>query len=366
MAENTPTDETAANQTSSPQEDPGSSQTADKETASGEGVSTSLVDSLLFGLSIPERSARSISAVVAGFANETASRLIPSAFRTSKSYTIFIQQSLDFMIHDVGGVEQDVNEGDSQSEDALANASIARRAVGGMLDFAGMATIHLSPMTILAIVSDVAYGSSTYIRRLSEELKKEGIIDQESTVDHVSDLLDALQATADKSSDAFNAPPLNIDGLKDTINQTRESLGKIDPTSTIPEHEIKRIWDEMEAAAAKEDTSILNVATTMTMFSMNRLSLVTRGALSTVSVAGDLIDQHILGHYSDALLEIQSHGLWTTLSKSSEPYLDAIWDNFDSETSTITEDLLTGKLIGEAWTGFTSWWSTPNTKKDEA
>ena len=319
---------------------------------------SNLIDSLIYGLSLPERSARTVSVLVAGFANETAATLIPSAFRSSKSYTIFIQQSLDFMIHDIGGVAHKKTE-----ESDPADATLARRAVGGMLDFAGMATLHLSPMTILAVVSDVAYGSSTYLHKLSEELKQQGIIDQESTIDHVSDLLEALQNTAHSSSDAFNAPPLNVEALKETIQQTRDSLNEIDPATAIPQKEIQRLWNEMEDAAAKENTSIFDIATTMTMFSMNRMSLVSRGALSTVSVAGDLIDQHVLQHYGDALTEIQVRGLWPTLSEVSKPYLTAIWNNFDEEKSTITEDLLSGKLISNAWSGISQWFASKDPKK---
>ena len=46
--------------------------------------STSLLGTLTYGLSLPERTARSASAVVGGLVNETAGWLIPAAFRSSK------------------------------------------------------------------------------------------------------------------------------------------------------------------------------------------------------------------------------------------------------------------------------------------
>ena len=323
---------------------------------------SSLVESLLFGLSLPERSARTISAILGGFANETAARLIPSAFRSSQSYTVFIQQSLDFIIHDVGGVVSHK----ATNPNAQAEGLLARQTVGGMIDFAGMATLHMSPMTVLAIISDVAYGSSTYMRQLSEELKRKGVIDQDSTIDHVTDLIDALQESSSHGANALNAPPINLQGLQETLDKTRAALNRIDPTTTIPQAEIARRftcvssgrWNEMEQAAQTADASIFDVATTMTMFSMNRLNLVSQGALSSVVIAGNMIDQHILGHYADALTEIQAQGLWTTLSKSSQPYLAAIWHNFDLKKSTITQDLLNGKIVGDAWLGISRWWNS--------
>jgi len=332
-------------------------------TAPSGADASSPISLLLYGLSIPERSARSISAIVGGFANESAARLIPSAFRTSKSYTVFIQQSLDFMIRDVGGVASDVQqakqavEAEGPNDSEQAEGLLARQAVGGMIDFAGMATLHLSPMTLLAIISDVAYGSSTYVRELSEELKRQGVIDGASTIDHVSDLIDALQASSSQGADAFNAPPVNVEGLKETIAKTREALNRIDPINVIPQGEIERMWGEMQQTASETNTSIFDVATTMTMFSMNRLSLVTRGALSSVTVAGNMIDQHILAHYADALTEIQVRGIWSTLSTASAPYYAAIWNNFDETKSTLTEDLLSGKLISGGWNSLSRWWN---------
>ncbi|MEZ6086600.1 MAG: hypothetical protein R3C05_00920 [Pirellulaceae bacterium] len=86
-----------------------------------------LVDTLLFGLSLPERSARTVSAILGGFASETAARLIPSAFRSSQSYTVFIQQSLNFMIHDVGGVVSNKPADATNQAEGLLGATNGRR-----------------------------------------------------------------------------------------------------------------------------------------------------------------------------------------------------------------------------------------------
>ena len=312
---------------------------------------SSLINSLLYGLSLPERSARSVSALVGGLANETAARLIPSAFRSSKSYSMFIGQSLDFLIHNVGRVAAEAKPASETQEGVLA-----RQAVGGMLDFASMATLHMSPMMFLAIISDVSYGSNVYLRQLADDLKQQGVLDEQSTIDHVSDLVDALQDTTSRGADAFNAPPVNIEALQQTITETRESLNKIDPTTVFPQRELEKLWKDIESTAAESNASMLDVATTMTMFAMNRVTLASQGALSTITVAGSLVDQHIFRHYGDALITIHQDGLWQTLSTSSEPYLSAIWNNFDHSQTTFTEDLLSGKLISDAWTGVSQWW----------
>lgn len=312
---------------------------------------STLVETLTYGLSLPERTARSASAIVGGLVNETAARLIPKAFRSSRSYTVFVQQALNMMIHDVGGVKSP-DAGTTEAEEA----HLAQKAVGGLLDVAGAATLHLSPITVLAVFNDLAYGSGYYLGKLSEELKREGIIDSDSSIDHVADLVDALQKTSRKAADSMDAPPISIDGLTTTIAQLQSEISNVDPRKLIPQAEVARLWAEMEDAASKADVGLWAVSTTMTMYAMNRVSLTSRGALSTITVAGNLLDEHIVSHYAGALSEIATNGLYATLSEASSPYLEAVWENFD-DRETWTEELVTGRLFGKAWEGVRGWWS---------
>ena len=253
------------------------------------------------------------------------------------------------MIHNVGGVAQ------KQAPVTDEEAALAQKAVGGLLDLAGAATLHLSPLTVLAVFNDVAYGSSHYLKRLSDELKREGIIDEASSIDHVSDLVDALHRTGDRASKAAEAPPMSLIAMTETISQIATEVQKVDPTKLIPQSEVTRMWQEMESAADVAGVGIWDVSTTMTMFAIDRLSLTTRGALSTVRVAGSLFDEHIMSHYSDALTAIHEDGFYVTLSASSEPYLEAVWHNFDSGRETWTEELITGRIPKRIWTRFVDW-----------
>jgi len=63
-------------------------------------------DYLLFGMSLPERTLRTMSGMAAGALRESTALLVPQAFRNAKTYNIFIQQLLDFVAEDVGGVER--------------------------------------------------------------------------------------------------------------------------------------------------------------------------------------------------------------------------------------------------------------------
>jgi hypothetical protein len=100
---------------------------------------------------------------------------------------------------------------------------------------------------------------------------------------------------------------------------------------------------------------LLDVSSAVTLRALEKVGTLGRGALSTVKVAGSLVDRHILDHYSKALAEVREQGLYATLSKTSEPYIEAVWQNFSSDKTTLTEDLVTGKLIGQAWTSVRRW-----------
>lgn len=331
-----------------------------------EALSAGAFGSLLYGLSLPERTLRSLSAVVGGLAGETATFLIPAAFRSSRSYSTFVQQSLDFMTRDVGGVAAcasttgNATTGATPASDAAATQAegyLARKAVGGLLEIASMSTLHLSPVTVLAIFSDVAYGSGHLLKELTAELKKQGVIDQDSTVDHVSDFVTALSDASGQTAQSLDCPPFNVEGLRQTIEQTRAALNRVEPGKLLPQSEINRLWAEMQVTADQAEVGLLDVSATMTMFAMNRLTLVSRGALSTVTVAGNLFDQHVLQHYTAGLAAIHTDGLYATLGTASSPYLEAVWKNFETQRETWTEDLLSGRLVGRTWSSVCNWLS---------
>jgi hypothetical protein len=308
-------------------------------------------DYLLYGLSVPERALRSASGVVAGTLRESASLLVPQAFRNSKTYSSMIRQTLDFLAEDVGGVERSAQAGGSPQVEGF----VARKAVGNFLDLASLATLHLSPLLLLAVVSDVAYGSQAYLRELAGELKRQGVIDRESTIDRVDDLLAAVARTAHATAGTLDTPPLSVEGLKQSIDETRAALAGIEPAKILPQAELKRLWDEIHAIAIRDGVNPLAVSGTMTLYALDKIASLGRGALSTARAAGTLLDRHVIEHYTAALSRIRDRGLYGTLSETSRPYIDAVWTNFSTRRTTITEDLFSGRLPGRAWKAIRRW-----------
>jgi hypothetical protein len=324
---------------------------AGEELRAGETPSRTALSHLTFVLSLPERAVRGGSGLVGGLVRESAELLVPQSFQNSRTYTAMVRQMLDFMVHDLGGVPAS----GTPSSTAEIDNYVARKAVGNFLDMASLATLHLSPLVILAAVSDVAYGSQTYLKELSEELKTQGVIARESRIDHINDLLGAVSNATAKTSSALNTPPLSLDALKQTIAETRAAIvsGRIDEVPS--EEEVQRLWQQMQAIADREGVDLLAVGGAATMQSMGKFATLSCGALSTAKVAGKLFDRHVVEHYSQALTDLQQKGLYRSVAESSGPYIAAVWDNFHASRSTITEDLLSGKLLGSGWRAVQSW-----------
>ena len=282
---------------------------------------------LQYSISLPERAIRSTAAIVGGIAQQSATLLVPSAFQDSKTYKTFVKQMLDMVAHDIGGAERADGE---ETPDTQVEGYVAKKTVGTFVDLAGMATLHVSPMTILAVMSDVAYGSNVYLRQLGDELKREGVIDADSTIDHAADLLEAIGSASGKATDRFDKPPLSLDGLRETIEEAQASVGTIDATKIIPQAEIKRMWSEMQDMADSQDVDLIDVSSAMTMYTLNQVATVSKGALTTIRVTGNLLDEHLFDHYWQGLQRINDEGIWQIFASSSQPYIEAVWMNFSS------------------------------------
>ncbi|NUQ66380.1 MAG: hypothetical protein HUU20_28285 [Pirellulales bacterium] len=310
-------------------------------------------DYLLYTLSLPERMLRSASGLVGGAVRESACLLVPQAFQNCKTYSIMVGQMLDFLAVDIGGVER-AQAASADGPEKVENF-VARKAVGNFVEMAGLATFHLSPMLLLAVVSDVAYGSQAYLKELAGNLKQQGVIDPESTIDHVDDLLSAVASAAGTTASAFDTPPLSVDGLRQTIDDTRRAVQSIDPTKVIPQAEVTRLWNDIHEIASNQGVDPLAVSSAMTLYSLDRIGSMGLGALSTIRAAGTLFDRHVIDHYRSGLQQIREKGFYATLAQTSKPYTDAVWKNFSSDRSTITQDVLSGKLVGQAWSTVRRW-----------
>ncbi|HUG93360.1 MAG TPA: zf-TFIIB domain-containing protein [Planctomycetaceae bacterium] len=312
---------------------------------------------LLYSLTLPERVVRSSVGLAAGTAREAAAWLVPQAFQDSKTYGLVVHNSLRFLAEDIGGV--------ARPADAAAGTSaeefIARKAVGNFIDLAGLATLHVSPMWLLAIVSDVAYGSKACVRELADELKKQGLIDESSTIGGIDDVLAAVQNATGEAATLFDTPPLSADQLKQSLDNTRTALATADYRRLLPEAELKQYWQDMREIAAREQQSLIGVSGAVTMHTLGKVATVGRGTLTGVQVVGGLASRHVIGHYRDSLRTIRERGLYTTLRETAAPYIEAVGNNFAAGRGTWTEELLSGRALRKGASAIAGWFSRKTT-----
>ena len=313
----------------------------------------SLMSGLLYGISLPERLVRSAVGVTAGTAKEIAEFVVPQAFQDSKSYEVMVRNSLGFLLNNVATVSESGPLQNSSNtapgvtanpvvDAAAANPSrfIARKAAGNFIDIAGLATLHVSPLWVLAIVSDAAYGTKTYLNELAQELQAQGLIDDSSSIHKVEDLFSAVKQASGSAASAFDQPPLSLDELRTSVEQTRKAVNEIDPRHLIPESEINRYWSEMKTIATQEQISLLGVSAAITMETVESLKNLSHGTLTGLFVAGKIINRNIFGHYWDSLTSINEQGIWNSVRKTYTTYVGLAWGNFTSSRKTWTETVL--------------------------
>ena len=86
-----------------------------------------------------------------------------------------------------------------------------------------------------------------------------------------------------------------------------------------------------------------------TIHSLPKFATLSRGALSSVKVAGSLFDKHVLEYYSQSIKDIRQKGLYRSLAETSEPYIAAVWYNFQTTKPTLTQYVLSGEAFSNTW-----------------
>ena len=327
----------------------------------GSSTVESLMNGLLYGISLPERLVRSAVGVTAGTAKEIAEFVVPQAFQDSKSYEVMVRNSLGVLLTNVAQVSESNPAVATQSGspmtttdvsgDIAGNPSrfIARKAAGNFIDIAGLATLHVSPLWVLAIVSDAAYGTKTYLNELAQELQSQGLIDDSSSIHKVEDLFNAVKQASGSAASTFDQPPLSLEELRTSVEQTRKAINEIDPRSLIPESEISRYWSEMRSIASREQVSLLGVSAAIAMETVEGVKNLSQGTLTGLFVAGKIINRNIFNHYWDSLASINDVGIWNSVRKTYTPYVDLAWGNFTSSRKMWTESVLNPGRFARLW-----------------
>lgn len=309
---------------------------------------------------LPER-IRNVGTYASGLFRDSANWLVPAAFRNSRSYSIFARQMLEYVTSsaEVHENQQPSTEGTRQADrrsSAKPNDEevyLARKTVSSLLDMAALATFHVSPLTVMAIFGEVAYGWRGYVQQLGMRLKEEHIISSSTTIDDTTQLVAALRKAVGTTSAIFDKPLISIEGLQRTILETRNVVAETDAGKLLPLAEIVQLQRQMELAARTENASIWDVSATISVVALNHMQASESSGLVTLDIPGNIYQHHIIDHYWEGLRAIERHGLLNALSQASAPFLETLWTNYAVDQKSWTEQLLSRELLKWGWSRLT-------------
>jgi hypothetical protein len=314
----------------------------------------------LYGASLPERTLRAIVGAAGGVLRESAQAAVPDAMKGGKLYEITVRKMLRFVIEDVGGLEGAASP--ASCDPGLAPAAppagteyVVKKAIGNVIDVAGIATLHMSPLWVIALFSDVVHGARTYVNALADELRRTGVLTGDARFENVDGLLGALQRVSGTVADHLDTPPVTLGELQKMVTSLREESSRVDLTTLIPEEQLAAVWNGIQEEAAAAGRSPFEISSALAMKAYGQLERVGKGAFGGVKVGFDLLNDNVIRYYLDSLGELHEKGFYQTVMEASGPYLHGMRHLFEAERETYTEKVLKGKPLRALWAKAKAW-----------
>ncbi|MFB3829825.1 MAG: hypothetical protein ACE15B_23850 [Bryobacteraceae bacterium] len=289
--------------------------------------------------SIPERLLRSLTGLSGGAARELGDVLLPARVRRSRLYQSMVGSTLRFLIEQVGQIEGAY----AADAEAIPPDFLIRRAAGNVVELAGVASFRASPVWVLAALADLAGVGREMIAEMAEALQKEGLLEPGREFRSVDQLLDGLERTAARLSEAVNTPPLDVASLRAEWAGIRRDASRI-PSAALPVERLYSQWRELQNEAAAQGRSVVQLSSVMALAAVRELPENARWLSRAVQVcsrrAGGVLASVLLDHYRKSLAEIREAGYLGYWLREFRPYLDGAARQFSTRRVSTTERLL--------------------------
>jgi hypothetical protein len=270
---------------------------------------------LAFLLSLPERLVRSLVALAGGAVHETASLVLPRFVRRSRLYEASAKNALRIAIELVGGVEGSPS---AASELVPPRRLAIRKGAGNAVELGSIFAFGFSPLWLLAGASDVLHGTRVYLDELVGELKRAGVLAEETQVDSVDDLLGAIEGVSGGTARMIDIPPLALSEIRQSLTELRDDTGSL----PAPE-ELAQLFAGLRNEAARERRSLLEVSTGV--------------GLAFVVSARSVGNRHVTVPYREDWQPLRDEGFGAYLRRVSGPYGRAVAKQFTPENASLTE-----------------------------
>ena len=268
---------------------------------------------------------------------------LPRAVRRTRLYTELVENTLRFLIENVGQVE-----GTYPPQGKLADNFAMRRFAGNGIELVGLLTFSASPVRVLAALADLSGAGRQLIREIAQSLKNEGLLAPGAEYETIDQLLDGLEGAAGRLATTANTPPLDVASLRREWSYLRREATKM-PGLRMPSIDaIRRSWEDLKGTAATQGRPVFQVSTLMaiaaeaafrrTCSGFRDASKVPRGEPAQLA-AGALLE-----HYSATLAEIRETGFVAYWTREFRPYLKAAAAQFSPKRVTLTERALASNV----------------------
>jgi hypothetical protein len=292
-------------------------------------------------LSLPERALRSMSALSADLLRELSEVALPRAVRRTRLYTALVENTLRFLIENVGQVE-----GAYPPQGKLADNFAMRRFAGNGIELIGLLTFSASPVWVLAALADLSGTGRQLIREIAQSLKDEGLLATGADYETIDQLLDGLEGAAGRLAETANTPPLDVASLRREWSDLRREAAKIPTPHLPPGDALGRCWEELKTTAAVQGRPVFQVSTLMALSAVSRVPenvlWLSRCAKGAARRTGQIFAGALLDHYSTTMQEIRGTGFVAYWVREFRPYLKAAASQFSPRRVTLTERMLRG------------------------
>lgn len=282
-------------------------------------------------LSLPERTARALSAVVGGGTLLLTRTLIPGAIKNSTSYTFTLGMFESFLVRNLAGMAE-IN-----ADTELKDSFVQRKLLGSSLEAAGLLTMQLSPVWVFAIASDAAKGGQVFLQRLVLHLKENRVIAQNSHPETLEQILQSVHEMSRQGATAIDTPPLSVEEINILADELRRSAGSLaDNYSNLVPH-FEALWNQISVVAKKDDVSVPVILGMLSVHAANipELGLGTAGAVGKTGYA--ILDEVILSDYKETLQSIAKTGTREYMRVHMAPFMLQARTHFDLNQETMTQ-----------------------------
>ncbi len=289
-------------------------------------------------LSLPERTVRSLAALVGGASLLVSETLLPPALRHTTFYRILIGDTQRYLVDRVAQMAQELPE---TADSATVPADFAqRKVIGAALETAGLLSVQFSPLWIFAIAGDVAAGGQTFLHRLVGQLKKNRVIAPETEIRELTDVLEAMQTASRQSVSVIDAPPLSRAELAKLAEDIKNSYQQMFQKTADLLPRLETLWQQMETVSQREKVSLERVQGILTIDVAEWVKKGAGTAVSFTQTSAELLGETILQSYATTLTHLTQQGVSQYLATYLRPYWQSALQQFHPETTTWTESQL--------------------------